>query len=90
MVAQNSDGTEVHDPLHAGSRLRPVPDDVPKAEHASHGEAIHVGKDGLEGVDVAMNVTEDGEEVGFGGGGRTLGGFGVLCGFGHGGVGWLV
>ena len=91
VVTKNGDRAEVHDPLHAVTRFGPVPHDVPKAEHAAHREARHVGKDGLEGVDVAMDVTEDGEEVVLGGLGG-LGGAGVLCGFGgfgHGGVGLL-
>ena len=58
--------TGFHDALDAGCRLGAVADDVAEAEHASHGKLLDVGQHGGEGVDVGVDVAEDGEEGVFG------------------------
>lgn len=61
--------------LHAGNRLRPVSHDIPQAEHPPHRKVPDVLKGGLEGIDVGVDVAEDGEEA-------ILGGLGGLGGAG--------
>ena len=62
MVAENGDGTGIHDTLHTQGRFRAVAHGVAETEHPLHGKLLDVGKHGLEGVDIAMDVAEDGEE----------------------------
>ena len=87
VVAQNTDRTEVHDPPDALSRLGSVADDVPEAKGPPNGEVPDVRKNGLQRIEVGMDVTDDGKEVGLCGGGGFLGVCGVF-GFGHDGLSW--
>ena len=66
MVAENADGAGIHDALHTHSRFRAVAHCVTETEHSAHGKLVGVGEHGAEGVDVGVDVAEDGEEGVFG------------------------
>lgn len=77
MVSKDADRTGVHDPVHACTRIWPVPYNIPQTEHSSYGKVRYVLHYRLKSVDIGVNIAEDGEEV--------CGGFKGFW-FGH---GWL-
>ena len=62
MVAEDRDGTGIHDALHTQGRFRAVAHGVAETEHSLHGKLLDVGKHGREGIDVCVDIAEDGEE----------------------------
>jgi len=66
MVAENGDGTGIHDALHTHGRFWAVAYGVAETEHSLHGKLVDVGKHGGEGIDICMHIAEDGEEGGLG------------------------
>jgi len=62
MVAENGDGTGIHDTLHTHGRFRTVAHGVAETENSLHGKLLDVGKHGFKGVDVRVDIAEDGEE----------------------------
>ena len=48
--------------MDAQDRFRAVADDVAEAEHSAHGKLVGVGEHCAEGVDVGVDVAEEGEE----------------------------
>ena len=87
MVAEHGHRTGVHDALDTRCGLGAIADDVAEAEHASHRKLLDVSQHGGEGVDVGVDVAEDGEEgvFGFRHGSLVGGGEGFVRG-GRGGV----
>ncbi len=62
MVAKNADGTGIHDALHTNGRFRAVAHGVTETENSLHGKLLDIGKHGREGVDVCVDIAEDGEK----------------------------
>ena len=62
MVAEDGDGAGVHDALNARGRLRPVANDVAKAKHPSHRVLIGIRENSTQGIDVAVDIAENGKE----------------------------
>ena len=62
MVAENGDGAGIDDSLHTHSRFGAVAHGVTETENSPHGKLLDVGKHGREGVDVCVDIAEDGEE----------------------------
>lgn len=68
VVAQDGDRTEIPNLFHALSRLGSVPDDITQAKDAPDRKIPDVLKDSIKGIDVGMDITDEGEEAagGFG------------------------
>ena len=62
MVANDCDGTGIHDALNTGSRFWAIANDIAETEHSFHGKLINVCEHGGECVDVRVDITKDGEE----------------------------
>ena len=62
MVAENADGAGIHDALHTNGRFRAVAHGVTETENSLHGKLLDIGKHSSEGVDVCVDIAEDGEE----------------------------
>ena len=62
MVAEDCDGAGIHDTLNARGRLRAVANDVAKAKHTPHWILIGIRENSAQGIDVAVDIAEDGEE----------------------------
>ena len=61
MVTKNADGTGIHDALHTHGRFRAVAHGVAKTENSLHGKLLDIGKHSREGVDIRVDIAEDGE-----------------------------
>ena len=66
MVAENADGAGIHDALHTHGRFRSVAHGVTETESSLHGKLLDVCKHSREGVDICVDIAEDGEEGGLG------------------------
>jgi hypothetical protein len=62
MVAENADGAGIHDSLHTHSRFGAVAHGVTETENSPHGKLLDVGKQSREGIDICVDIAEDGEE----------------------------
>ena len=65
VVAEDAGIACVHDTLHASGGFGAVTHDVAEANDSAHGIARHIGIDRSQGVDVPMDVADEGDRFFF-------------------------